>query len=243
MKTISKRLHHGRLAVIVTAFGVLCLAGLAGCEKRSESAAPSLTTQQDESEFVLAVVLDLSGSFTHQMANEGKAYEFALAVLDRYFRHRNGLNDKLILAQISGTHRSLLWQGSPLQLRQQFPTADSFREFLLQKADPGGSLVHEGLANVVNYVSADSRVTSGQAKSAIFCLSDCYDTAPDPTAGEQKLMQALGNYARTGGAIGLYYVDQTLQTAWQQKLQAAGFGDFVVECEIVGRPTLPDFDQ
>ncbi len=233
-----------RTIVNGTLVGVLLITPiwLTGCGERIESADRSVTARQDESEFVLAVVLDLSGSFTHQMADQGKAYEFSLAVLDRYFRHRNGMNDRLILAQISGTQRSLLWEGSPLQLRQDFPSADAFRQFLLDKADPNGSLVNEGVANAVDYVARNPRIASGKAKSAVFVLSDMFDTSPDPAAAEQRLMQSLGDYSRAGGAVGLYYVDQSQVTNWQQKLHNAGFQDYCVECEIVGRPSLPGLD-
>lgn len=212
-----------------------------GCEKSNRTFRP-VTAQHDDSEFLLALVVDLSSSFKQKMAEEGAAYDFTLAVLEKYFRTRSSQKDKLILAQISGTQESLLWEGSPLELRRRFPSAETFRDFLLQNADPNGSEVNAGVANVVDYVAARPRVRSGQTRSAVFVLSDLEDTALDPFEGEQRLMQSLAGFAQSGGAVGLYYVNQTLVADWQQKLQAAGFNDYCVECEIVGQPALPDFD-
>ena len=221
---------------------LVCLIGslVAGCARRQE-ATSDVEFAEEESDYVLAVVFDLSGSFSDLMANEGKGYEFAVAVLDRYFRNRSGTRDKVVLAQISGTSEPLLWEGSPLQLRQDFPTADSFRQFLLGRADPNGSLAHDGLAKTINYLSADRRVARGKAQSAVFVLSDMLDNSAD-SAAEDRLADAIDTYARTDGTIAMYYVNQTLVPHWEQQLRDAGVRKYLVECEIVGRPRLPGFE-
>ncbi|QDT43497.1 hypothetical protein Pan241w_35980 [Gimesia alba] len=217
---------------------LLIVVGVCGCEKRHES---PQTFVSDDSEYKVAILLDLSGSFEHMMCDDGKAHQFAMRVLDHYFRERLGNNDKLIIAQISGTERSLLWEGTPLQLRREFPSAKAFGEFLRSKSDPRGSLVHDSIAHTVEYVASDPAVASGRAKSAVFVLSDMLDNGVNQES-EQRVIGALTEYAQQNGAVGLYYVDQLLVPQWRKNLQDAGIREICVESEIVGTPRLPNFE-
>ena len=217
-----------------------CLLILVGCSRRPEGVEPVLI--EDDSEFVLTILLDLSGSFESLMADDGKAYEFALQVLDRYFRDQLGTNSKIIIAQISNTDRSLLWQGTPRELRQQFPTAKAFRDFLRGKYDPNGSRVYDAVAQTVNYVLNDPNVSSGKSKSAMFVLSDMLDSTSDSEQSKQRALQALADYGQRGGTLGLYYVDQLLVEEWRQHARDAGIRQCCVQADIVGRPQLPNFE-
>lgn len=220
--------------------GFLVVSLTCGCAPRRQAEVTPL--RDDESEYVLTILLDLSGSFAHLMAEDGKGYDFALIVMGRYFRDRTGTRDKIIIAQVSGTERALLWEGTPLELRREFPSAAAFRDFLLSKADPGGSLVHAGLANTVEYLTSDPRVASGEAKSALFVLSDMLDNDPESKESEDRAVRALAEYGQKGGVVGLYYVDQSLVAHWRQILSDAQIPDYRVECEIVGQPPLPSFE-
>ena len=213
-----------------------------GCGGPRRTDATTEMFGQEDSDYVLAIVLDMSGSFSHLMADDGKAYDFALAVMDRYFRNGDGLNDTMVIAQISGTDESLLWQGSPLELRRDFPTADDFRRFLLANVDPNGSRVNEGLTNVVDYIAANPRVAGGNARSAVFVLSDMLDNGGDSDTTARQLDASLAAYGNRGGRVGLYYVNQSLVPDWNRRLQQAGIRSYCVECEIVGNPRLPEFD-
>ncbi len=213
-----------------------------GCEPRRQSPADSSSTfAHQESQYVLTVLLDMSGSFQHEMTDGGKAHRFNMRIIDRYFRERLGSNDQLIIAQISGDSRSLLWQGTPLQLRKDFPSATAFGEFLRSKTNPQGSLVHDAIASTVDYILADPNVSSGTAKSALFVLSDLADTASSPESKERAL-QSLAAYGQAGGVVGLYYVDQSLVPEWRTNLRLAGIQESCVEADIVGTPTLPRFE-
>ena len=195
-----------------------------------------------KSDYVIAIAIDLSGSFSQLMAEDGKAYEFALRVVDRYYRDRVGTNDTLIISQISGNQRALLWHGKPLDLRRQFPSAASFRDFLLERSNPGGSLVNEAFAQTLDYLVREPNVSSGRAKSALFVLSDMLDNSPERAESLQKVRDSLADYGRLGGVVGLYYVDMYYVPSWQQTLQQAGLREYHVESEIVGSPVLPSFD-
>ncbi len=192
--------------------------------------------------YVLVVAVDLSGSFAEKMATDGKAYEFLVAVVERYFRDRIGKPDRVIVAQLSGTNRSLLWEGPPRNLMRDF-SARTFRDYLLSKADPNGSHLHDGIMHALEYLMSDPQVTNGQAHSALFILSDMLDNADRPEESEAKLVAMLGAYARVGGTLGMYYVDQFQLPKWRKHAQEAGFVDPMIESEIVGRPTLPSFKK
>ena len=228
----------GRVVSILACF--VLLLSILGCERRREN--QELFSREDDGQYVLTIVFDLSGSFAHLMADNGKGYEFALLVMDHYFRDRIGKDDKIIIAQISGTDRSLLWQGTPAELRREFPTAETFRQFLMTKADSRGSLVHDGITHALNYVLSEPSIASGNAKSAVFVLSDMVDNGPDTDQSKRKTADALMNYGKQGGVVGLYYVDQMLVPVWRRQLRDAGIRTFCVESEIVGNPTLPSFD-
>ncbi|SRR5712691_5390485 len=231
-----------RFAVHVCLACLIGLPFLFGCEKRRERQEAILG--EDDSRFVLAIVLDMSGSFAQLMAEEGKGYEFAMLVIDRYFRDRIGTRDKIVFAQISGADRKLLWEGTATALRQEFPSANAFRQFLMTKADPSRSLVYDGITQSVDYVLSDPGISSGKAKSALFVLSDMLDTGTGPNADEskQKAKDALASYGRHGGIVGLYYVDLNLVREWRQILQDAGIQHYSVQSEIVGKPNLPSFE-
>jgi len=211
---------------------------ICGCGKRTEQAKAD-KFQRDESEYVMTIVFDISGSFSELMAEDGHGYDFALSVMDEYFRRRSVMRDKIILAQISGTERSLLWEGTPLQLRREFPTPDSFRDFLIKKSQPDSSFVNVGLAHIVEYVTQIPRVRRGKAKSAIFVLSDMLDNSSDPAQGVRRLENALTDFGEANGTVALYYVDQLHVPEWQQTLDQCGIINAHVESEIVGTPQLP----
>lgn len=215
---------------------------ICGCGGRREGRREESSTekfQRDESEYVLTIVFDMSGSFSELMAEDGHGYDFALSVMDEYFRSRSVLRDKIILAQLSGTERSLLWEGTPLQLRRDFPSPEAFRDFLIKKSEPDYSFVNSGLAHIVEYVSAIPRVRNGNAKSAIFVLSDMNDNSGNSAQGLHRLENALADYSESNGTMALYYVDQLHVFDWKQTLEQCGLIDCHVESQIVGHPQLP----
>jgi hypothetical protein len=226
---------------------MLLLLLLAGCSPRrdlavgNESAAPSASLGKTEEEKVIVIVFDLSSSFQQRMANDGEAYKFALHVIDRYLRDTIGSQDKLVITQISNTQRSLLWEGTPMALRRQFPTPEKFRDFLLSKSDPNGSQVTKGLRNALQYLLSDAQVVSGKAKAGLFCMSDLLDT-DNVEREEGYLNHELSVLGLRGGLVGLYWVDQEQVGPWRHRLLALGVKNFRVESEIVGQPVLPSFE-
>ena len=178
------------------------------------------------------------------MADDGKAWSFVCQVIGKYFQDRIGHNDKLILAQMSASDRSLLWSGTPLQLRQEFSSGSAFRDWLVSKSDPNGSRVHEGIVQSVEYTLANPSVASGKAKSAVFILSDLIDNSPGGESERERAVNVLAQVGKSGGVIGLYYVDPRLCSTWDRLLREAGIPEekLHIEADIVGHPVLPTFD-
>lgn len=204
----------------------------------------SLGTTDDNEELCVLLVLDLSGSFLQRFAGDGVAYEFTKRIIDRYFRASMGTEDQLILAQISGTERSLLWKGTPLALQREFRSPEAFRDFLLASADPNGSRVYEGIRHALDYILDEPRVASGRAKVAVFVLSDMLQS-PGP-GGERALRDLEAALAKVGtlnGAVAIYFADQGETIPWRQRLRAAGVKNFRVESSISSQPPLPDFEE
>jgi hypothetical protein len=217
-----------------------CGGPVGGDNGNADTASPLV---DDEVDYVVVIILDLSGSYQHLMVDQGKAYRFAMQVIDKYFRQRLGNNDRLVIAQVSATNSAPLWEGTPLQLRQAFPDAATFKRHLLANSDPSGSRVHLGVCETLEYVMTDPRVASGKARTATFVLSDMEDNAPNTAASERRLVKAFSDYAKLNGVVGLYWVNFPLVARWQRNLSEAGYKKVWVIAGIVEQPPLPDFEQ
>ncbi len=127
-----------------------------------------------------------------------------------------------------------------MELRREFPTAVAFRDFLLAKADPNGSLVNDGVHNAVEYLTFHPRYGGGDAKTVTLILSDMEDTGT--SASEQRLDETLAAYGQINGSVGVYFCEQRRLEDWRNRLARAGIDNFIVESEIVGKPQLPNFE-
>lgn len=216
---------------------------LTGCTKHSDQDdATQITLGREDADTMIVIAVDLSGSFAERMTRDGKGYEFTMRVADNYFRNSIGSKNRIIIAQLSATDRALLWDGTPIELRREFPSATEFRDFLLKKSHPAGSRIHDGVADALDYVLSDPGVAKGKTRSALFVLSDFDDNAPDPASSEQRLAQGLNAFAAKNGVVGFYFLDHPKVPRWRQHLQQSGIKNWVCESEIVAYPPLPTFE-
>ena len=197
--------------------------------------------EKPETEQLIVIALDLSGSFAELMTKDGIAYRFALATVDRFLREHPGREGRLIIAQLSATGNPLLWEGTPAQLRKDFASQEAFRDFLLSKSNPHGSRINEGIANSLDYVANHQAVRSNNAKAALFVLSDMMDNDPDGAEQLKHAEASLVDFADAGGVVGLYYVHQSQLIDWRRRIETAGMKDYRIQCEIVSAPDLPSF--
>lgn len=169
----------------------------------------------------LSIAIDVSGSFLPEMAEKGRAYKLCLAAIDKFFRDRKSTN-KLLIVQISGSQSPILFEGSPQAFMQSYPSADSFRRFLLSKADPSGSRVYESIADAMEHVDQLAGMTKA-TKKTILVLSDM-DNNVGAATGFNRLDRCLRQWATDGGNVGLYFVNQKTAPHWRNAMKAYGFG-------------------
>lgn len=227
-----------RAKTFVAALAVTAFLGWLVVDSSRHAPEENVLADGREYERVVVIAIDLSGSFLDLMADKGKAWEFLLKVIDRYLRG-NG-NEKLILVQLSGNSGALIWDGTPSQLRKDFPDQEAFRKHLLSKADPNASRLHLGLLESLEYLNTIPGVTS-KTKCALLVVSDMADNLSTPDSGP-RLFQALADFGKRGGVVGLYFVNHSLVAGWSATLKSAGIRHCVVESNIVTAPTLPTFD-
>lgn len=226
---------------LVVLMGILVLTMLLpGCQQRADTDDLPVTAQDHD--YVLLIAIDLSGSYAHLVQEQGRAYRFLQRAMARFFQNRAGANDRIVLAQLSGTVPALLWDGSPETLRAEFPSAERLNQFLVSKSHPGGSLLHRGLADTVEYALKHPGIASGQSKTALLVLSDMDDNDADGPAQKERLLKALGEYGQKGGVVGIYWCDVPLVAVWRQHLQAARLKSSIVESGITPDPALPLFE-
>jgi hypothetical protein len=214
-----------------------------GCEKvtPADLASPS-PIATDDPEYILVIMLDLSGSFA-RLADEkdGRAYRFTTGAVDKFFRQRLGNNDRVIIGQLSATTKSLLFDGSPRALRQRFPSAKEFGQFMRSQSNHGGSRIHLGISEALDYLMDFPGVATGKTKTALFVLSDLEDNFPDSDKTRGNVMQSLATYTRMGGIAGFYYVSMQYLSLWRKEIRDAKIRNVVLEPEI-SDPKLPTFD-
>jgi len=218
-------------------------AALLGCGPEPErQARPFLQQQKDDQEegYILAIALDCSGSFATQ---DDKAWNFVCNVLDRYMRDRIGSSDQVLIAQLSGDNKPLVWQGTPIQLREDFDSADDFRKMLLKRSDPNGSRIHDGCVEVLSHLMSMPGVQSGKKKCVFLALTDFEDNAGDEVRSRARLVKSLKAFAQMKGNVGFYYVDQRFVQGWRKDLAEAGYPHFVIQSEIVTNPPIPTFEN
>lgn len=220
---------------------VAAVASLPGCERQqNEDASPFAEQEYD---YILLIVVDMSGSYAELMtADNGRAYQFMLRVVDRFFRNSIGSKDKIIIGQISRNSRAVVWDGSPRQLRQEFANPEAFRTFLVKNSDPRGSRVYDSIADGIDHLMGYPGVVTRKTKSAVFIFSDMDDNFPESEKSRAKLQLSLEKYAQASGVMGLYWVDQALVPEWRRNLSLAAFRSFVVEADPVRDPPLPNFE-
>lgn len=209
-----------------------------GCERRSETNISPL--QPAEYSYVLAIVLDMSGSYAAQM--EERAYPFFLEASQDFFEKRIGEEgDRILIAQLSAEQKALLWQGHPESLGQSFPTGESFKQYLTARSNPGGSRVYASVSETLNYLM-DLTSDSPDTQLLVLVLSDMESNGEEEEASRKEVQQVLRRFSKRNGAIGLYWVSQYRMEEWRQLLRDAGVEHFRVESEIVVDPKLPEFE-
>lgn len=228
--------------VLFTALMICVTVLQLSCQKREITTAPPPFTDETY-DYMLAVVLDMSGSFADKMqANNPIAYRFFMRVSENFFVERMGSDDQIVIAQLSADENTLLWQGKPSSLKKRFPTPEAFSQFLLENSSPSGSRVYSATADTLDYIM-DMPGIGEHTRLLTIVLSDMSNEVPeDSREAKARLAQSLQQFSQLNGAIGLYWVDQQFIPEWKQHFRDAGIEHYRIECAIVDDPELPHFD-
>jgi hypothetical protein len=223
----------------------IALACLFGCVVGCEQYVPVETSPLDtlDRDYILAFVLDTSGSFTDKMfGGDELGYKFFIKSAEQFFRTRMEPRDRIVISQLSANDRTLLWEGSPQGLRRRFGDSAALKQFLQEKSDPVGSRVYAALADTLDYIYALPGVSTGKTKVCVVVLSDMLDST-EATADRDRMVQALSQIGSIKGSVGLYWVDQSRLVDCRQCLADSGAEYYVVESDIVDDPGLPFSEQ
>lgn len=198
--------------------------------------------EQDETELLVTVCLDTTGSFEHQLfgagGEEGKVWTTFLQILDRFFRERQLSKDRLVVTRIYGDKKAILLDAQPQTFQRRFKDAAAFKAYLLGQPDPGGSRVYDSLRDTVDYLVLQHK-NAPKLKSLLLVMSDMDDNVRESEKSKDLLIDSLKTYAKTGGLVGIYGCELSSVPEWSRVLDQAGFKSYVVEPDIKDNPKLP----
>ena len=234
------RLIRSSVALVILVVGC----HWSGCLE-SRSATRTAPFEEQDLDAVLAIVIDLSGSY--RALWDDKAYSLFLTLSDRFFQGAMGTETRIVISQLSGSDQILLFEGTPTDLRKAFPTPEELNAFLQDNADPSGSRVNEATRRTLDHVRTLTGV-GPETRLLTVILSDMQDSELDPglqTSAEEELRDALHRYEAQGGALALYYVAESERGHWHDLLQEAGFpaGHYVIKSDLTSSPRLPQFES
>lgn len=226
-------MHRNPHPLICCLFGAI-LVFATGCARRDKAAITVF--DQEPMKFTLLIAADID-----IVKSDPNAYKFVVRALEKYGNDRIGEPDHVIISQLSGNDRPLLFQGTPQELRRVMPTQQAFRDYLVSRSDPGRRL-SKGLAESFYYLLNSSSVARGGAKPVALVISSMQPAEDeDPKDGEQ-FIEELIRFHRGGGLMSFYFVDQR-RWAWvKEQTKKAGIDWVYMEPDPYGNPVLPSFD-
>jgi hypothetical protein len=200
--------------------------------------------EANELDGCLAIVIDMSGSFAESW--DDRAFGLFTDLADQYFTDAMGTDNRLVISQLSGNERAVLFEGKPSELQQKFSSPQAFSDYLKQQSDPTSSNVYDSVRRTVDYIRLLNGVTENTRLMTVV-LSDLKDSESDRTtriASGTRMVETLRPYAERGGALALYFVSTDEIPRWRRVLDESGFqaGQYLIETELNAAPQLPQFD-
>lgn len=232
-----------RFRYFVAAAAMTCLIPQGGCIK-SEAIGQASPFETQELDACLAIVVDMSGSFSNSW--DDRAYDLFLNLSDRFFTEGMGSDSRLIISQLSGDEKAVLFDGKPSDLRRRFQSPEQLGQFLKEHSDPSMSRVFDSTTSTLNYVRSLPGVTK-RTRLLTVIMSDMLDTesnADKRILSGRRMVDALKSYREAGGGLALYFVATDEISRWQTIMSESGFepGHYVIENELTQSPQLPRFE-
>ncbi len=172
---------------------------------------------QDESNFLFAVVYDMSASMQDQ-AQEMDA--FLLRNVQAFFRDQS--DGRIVLSQISGSPNAILLDTNYREFRRRFKNPSEFRKFM-KSGVHSSSRVFLSCAESLEWLNA-SHDRNPKLKSACIVISDFNDNWPDQEASRARLVAAIREYRKKSHPF-LWFlgVGSHRFHEWEQTLNEIGF--------------------
>ncbi|QDV61990.1 hypothetical protein Mal65_11180 [Crateriforma conspicua] len=222
---------------------VTAAVAMVGCVKAVRTSERPAFERQ-ELDGCMAILIDMSGSFAD--AWEERAYELFIELSESYFTEAMGTNNRLVISQLSGNDRVVVFEGAPVDLTRQFRSPEELNQFLKKKSDPSRSRVYASVSETLDYLSSMDGVTE-RTRLMTVVMSDLRDSESDQEKRNrigQEMVESMNDYRNRGGALALYFVASDEVPRWKDILDRAGFleSQYVIQNELTRRPQLPRFD-
>lgn len=201
---------------------IVMLLPLSGCDgfKKHEDT-ETRVIQPPEWEYMLVFLIDPSQSFLHKKW-DAPAHDFLVGTVENYFRGRSEPEDRVLLAALSDRDDSpLLWQGTPMALKQRFDSPDTLRNFVAQYSTPT-KRVYASLAKTLNYASELPPIRNRTAKVVVVVLSDMLDESKTKEQDLTEAGAALKRLLALRSEIGFWWVDSKAHPDVQKWYREAG---------------------
>ncbi len=222
-------------------------AALCGCISKDQTRKEFKPFVVEELDACLAIVIDVSGSFSDDWQKNGRAHQLFMNLMDQFFTESTGLNTRVVLGQISENEEFLLFDGTPQELARRFPSPESLNRYLRDHSDPKGSRVYDSTKNVIDHLIDIPEVTE-RTRMLTVVLSDLKDSESDKEQWRKSgnaMLESLKKYSQAGGGMALYFVADDEKPRWRKILKQAEFppGTYVLEGRLSETPQLPRLDQ
>lgn len=222
-----------RKLFMTVSFG-LCIA-LVGCG-RVRDKSQTVRFEHSTNKYTLLIVADID-----LIKTNSRAFEFITYAIDSYARDCMSESGQIIIAQLSGNNRPLLYQGSPEQLRKEMSQPEEFKNYLVAHSEPGRRLC-DGLTESLEYTLKSYSVAQGKSATVALVVSTLNEGTAETPETEQRFVDMLVKFHRSGAKPAFYFCDQRRMKWIEEQTAKAGLSWVTLEMDINGRPPLPKFE-
>lgn len=220
---------------------LFALATLTGCSPPPPK--QDSVFQRTETEAVLLVGVDISGSFFHKVFGpDAKVFNILGISLERFMQAHPGAEARIVIFQIGADVKELpplLFDGTVHDFRRECGSPDAFKQFVLSHASTAGSRIFASMADAFNYLV---NMYPGKERLVSLVFTDGEDNVK--TAESARMLElALQQYGRRGGALGIYGLTQGIyMNEMIRMVKMSGIKNPMLAHDFNRTPPLPDWD-
>ncbi len=167
------------------------------------------------------------------------AFNFFMAIIEKYKRDRAGYQDRIVISQLSGNNKSLLFDGRTGDLKKAFSSQEQFKDYLLRSANDKGSNVYASIDRTLSYLTKRIGIDQDTTQITII-LSDLMDNSASSDTDRAAMIETMKEYC-TNGTFGLYWVDESQMDEWGDIMREVGFDPVPLWTRFHYMPPLPNF--